>query len=91
MKKIYCVTCEKYKEFKIPKISYIHDKILLFSSICDKCGCEDVKIFEEKDSIKILKFLGLIKNTKRRKKTYFKDRNFYDFRGFWTFPREFFT
>ena len=26
MRKIYCTKCKKYKEFKIPKISYICDK-----------------------------------------------------------------
>ena len=37
MKRIFCVTRKKYKEFKIPKISYIHYKILLvFKNIDEK-------------------------------------------------------
>ena len=36
MRKIYCITCKNYKEFKKPKISYICDKALLLSSICKK-------------------------------------------------------
>ena len=62
MKKIYCTKCKKYKEFKKPKISYICDRILLFSSICKKCRSEDEKIFQEEESIEILKIIGLINN-----------------------------
>ena len=62
MKKIYCTKCKKYKEFKKPKISYICDRILLFSSICKKCRSEDEKIFKEEESIEILKIIGLINN-----------------------------
>ena len=40
MRKIYCTMCKMYKEFKNPKISYICDKTLLLSSICDKCRSE---------------------------------------------------
>ena len=57
MRKIYCTKCKKYKEFKKPKISYTWDKILLLSSICNKFGIEDGKIFKEEESFEILKFL----------------------------------
>ena len=43
MRKIYCTKCKKYKEFKKCKISCICCKILLLSSICDKCWCQDEK------------------------------------------------
>ena len=53
MKKISCTKCKKYKEFKKPKILYICNKTLLLSSICNKCGKEDEKIFKEEGSIEI--------------------------------------
>ena len=37
-------------------------KTLLLSSICNKCGSEDKKIFKEEESIEILKILGLVEN-----------------------------
>ena len=52
--------CKKFGEFKSPKMSYSHNKTLILSSICDKCGSEDKKIFEEKGSTEVLKFLDLI-------------------------------
>ena len=61
MTKIYCAMCKMYKEIKNPKISYICDKTLLLSSICDKCRSEDEKIFKVEESIEIL-ILGLISN-----------------------------
>ena len=36
--KIYCTKCKKYNKFKKPKISYVYDKKLLLSSICNNCG-----------------------------------------------------
>ena len=65
MKKISCTKCKKYKEFKKPKILYICNKTLLLSSICNKCGKEDEKIFKEEESIKIWKILGLINNIEK--------------------------
>ena len=65
MRKTYCAKCQKYREFKKPKLSYICDKTLLLSSICDKRGSEDDKIFKEEESIEILKILGLINNIER--------------------------
>ena len=62
MRKIYCKECKKYKEFKKLKISYTCDITLIISSICDKCAHEDEKIFEEEESIEILKILRLIEN-----------------------------
>ena len=54
MTKIYCIFCDKtrkfemikvyytdskkYKKIKKPKISYIFEKILLISIICNNCG-----------------------------------------------------
>ena len=60
MRKIYFTKCEKYKDFKQHKISYICDKTLLVSSICNRFRNEDQKIFKEEELIKILIILGLI-------------------------------
>ena len=62
MKKLHCVICGKRRKFKNPKISYIFEKTLAISIICSKCEKEDEKIFEEDESIEILKILGLIEN-----------------------------
>ena len=51
------VMCKRYKEFKNSKISCIHDKTLLLSSICENCSNKDEKIFEEENLIGILVFL----------------------------------
>ena len=56
MRKIYSTKCKKYEEFEKPKMSYICDKTLLLSHICNKCVSEDEKIFKEEESI------GLIEN-----------------------------
>ena len=62
MKKLYCVICGKYRKFEKPKISYLLEKALVLSIICNKCKNEDKKSFKEKESIDILKILGLIEN-----------------------------
>ena len=62
IRKIYCTKCKKNRKFEKPKISYICDKKLLLSSICDECGSEDEKIFKQKELIEILKILGLNNN-----------------------------
>ena len=62
MKKIYCIKCNKYSSLKNPNISYIFDKTLVLSIICDKCSSEEENIFKEEESIEILKILGLINN-----------------------------
>ena len=63
MKKLYCVI--KYRKFEKPKISYLLVKILVLSIICSKYKNEDEKIFKEKESIEILKVLGLINNIEK--------------------------
>ena len=68
MRKTYCTKSERYKVFKMTKISYIYDKTLFLSRIFNKCGSEDENLFKEEESIEILKILGLINNTKERKK-----------------------
>ena len=65
MKKIYYSKCKTYKEHKKPKMLYICDKILLFSSICNKCGSEDEKVFKEEESTEMLKILGLINDIEK--------------------------
>ena len=60
IKKIYCVICGKYRKFEKPKISYLLEKILVLYITCSKCKNEDKKIFQEEDSIAILKTIGLI-------------------------------
>ena len=60
MTKIYCTKCKKYEELKKPNISYICDKTLLLSSICNKCESVDEETFNEEKSI--LKIFGLIEN-----------------------------
>ena len=64
MKKIYCITCNKYRKFETPKILYIFDKTLVLSIICDNCGSNDENIIKEEESIEVLKYLGLINNMK---------------------------
>ena len=54
------IVCDKYRKFKNPKISFIFKKTLVLSIICSKCGDEYQKIFKEKQSIGMLKILGLI-------------------------------
>ena len=60
MKKLYCVTCGKYRKFEQPKISYIFEKTLLLSIIYSNFKNEDEKIFKEEEFIEILKILGLV-------------------------------
>ena len=62
MKKLYCVICGKYRKFEKPKISYLLEKALVLSIICNKCKNEDKKSFKKEESIDILKILGLIEN-----------------------------
>ena len=61
IKKLYCIIHGKYRKLKKSKISYIFKKPLVLSITCIKCYNEDEKIFK-KQSIEILKILGLIKN-----------------------------
>ena len=61
-KKLYGVICSKYRKFEKQKMSYLLEKILVFSIICSKCKNKDIKLFKEKESIETLKILGLIEN-----------------------------
>ena len=57
MKKTYCIKCTGNRKLKIRNISYIFDKTLVLSIICNKGGSNDEKIFKEEESIEILKIL----------------------------------
>ena len=46
-KKLYCVTCGKYRKFEKHKISYFLEKTLVLSIICSKCNNEDEKKIEQ--------------------------------------------
>ena len=61
-----------------PEISYICDKTLFRSSICNKCGCEHEQIFKEEKSIEIvesIKIVGLINNIEEYQKIYNQFKN----------------
>ena len=60
MKKLYCVVCGRYRKSEKPKISYLLEKTLALYIICSKCKNEDKKLFQEEESIEVLKVLGLI-------------------------------
>ena len=62
MNKLYSVICDKYRKTEKSKISYISEKILIISIICSKQKNGDEKTFKEKESIEILKIVGLIEN-----------------------------
>ena len=62
IRKIFWVICGKYRKLKNPKTSYIFEKTLVLSIICNKCDNEVEKIFKVEESIEILKILRLIKN-----------------------------
>ena len=47
MKKSYCVICGQYRKFEKPKISYLLEKTLVLSIICNKCKNDDQKISKE--------------------------------------------
>ena len=70
----FVVSIENLKTLKYNIFS--KKKTLVFSIICDKCCSEDEKIFEEEESIEILKIIGLI-NKKKKYQTniYFKEKN----------------
>ena len=70
MMKIYSNVCNKYRNFKNIKISYILKIILGLSTICSNCGQEYKKIFKEEESIEILKIIGLFTNIEEYQKTY---------------------
>ena len=70
MMKVYCNVCDKYRKFKNPKISYIFKKTLSLFIVYSKCCHEYEKIFKEKESVEILKILGLITNIEEYQKIY---------------------
>ena len=53
--KKYCVKRNKFRKFVYLKSSYIFDKTLVLSVISSKCCNNNNRIFEEKESIEILK------------------------------------
>ena len=53
--KKYCVKCNKFRKFVYLKSSYIFDKTLVLSVTSSKCCNNNNRIFEEKESIEILK------------------------------------
>ena len=61
--------CNKYRKSKKTKISYIFKKTLSLSTVYSKCRLEDEKIFKEKESLEILKILGVITNIEEYQKT----------------------
>ena len=62
MKKLYCITCSKYRKFEKLKISYILEKTSVVSFICRNCKNIEEKVVKEEESIEILKIPGLIEN-----------------------------
>ena len=70
MMKIYCNVYDKYRKSKNSKISYFLKKHQEFSVVYSKCCHEYKKIFKEEELSEILKYLGLITNIKKHRKTY---------------------
>ena len=62
-----CNVSNKYRKFKKTKI-YIKKNTLSISIVYTKCGHECEKIFQEEESIEILKTLGLINNIEEYQK-----------------------
>ena len=60
MKKLYCISYKKCRDFEKPKIWYLLEKTLVISIIWSQCKNEDKKMFKEEESIEILEFRGLI-------------------------------
>ena len=48
---IYYIKCNKYRNFKKPKILYIFDKTLVLSITCGKCGSNDKKRLKKKNQL----------------------------------------
>ena len=45
MEGMCCIKCTKYRKFKNPDISYIFDRTIVRSIICDECGSIDENLF----------------------------------------------
>ena len=52
MKKLYCVICRKCRKFEKPKISYLLEKTLVVSIICNKCEMKMKKYLKKKNQLK---------------------------------------
>ena len=65
-----CYFVASTKNFEKSKISYLLEKTLVLSIICSKCKNEDEKIFNEEESIKILKIFCLINNIEEYQNIY---------------------
>ena len=61
--------CNKYRQFKNPKI-YIFRKTLDLFIVHSKCGPEYKKISEKEDSFETLKSFGLITNIEKHQEIY---------------------
>ena len=59
---------ESIENLKNLKTLYLLEKTLVLSIIFNKCKIEDEKMFKEKESIEILKILGLIHNIEEYEK-----------------------
>ena len=62
---LFVVSIQNLKNLKT---SYLLEKTLVLSIICSKCKDEDEKMFNEEESIEILKILGLIHNIEEHEK-----------------------
>ena len=51
MKKLYCVICGKYWKFEKPK-TYLLEKTLVLSIICNKCNNEDEIFLKKKNQLR---------------------------------------
>ena len=51
MKTLYCIICGKYRKFEKPKISFLLEKVLVLSIICNKYEVEDENTFKEEETI----------------------------------------
>ena len=68
MMKIYCNVCNKYRQPKNRKISYIFKKTLGIYIVCSKCDNDYKKIFNKEEPIEILKMFGLVTNMEEYEK-----------------------
>ena len=60
-------------------MSYICDKASLLSSICNKCGSENEKIFKEEESIEVLNIQHYFENMSQELKLKNKNETRYYF------------
>ena len=52
MKKLYCVICSKYRKLEKPRILYLLEKRLVFSTICIKWKNEDKNNLKKKNQLR---------------------------------------